>query len=348
MADISNTFHRRLQDVLMLARHLGEAPRIARVCSRFGRPQAAIYHPGGLGDDLMCTTILHELRRRGRQNVWMMTANRALLENNPSVDYICPPDTHLIQKFGFWGLPTLTVPLYSRYIAEEDRDVPPDIPLLARMCQLAGIEGDVDLRPYLYLKPEEIAKGKLAEKQVVIHSCGTISSLGRDSKPLVGTRFPMRTKEWYPERFQQVVDALSPEYTFIQLGGIDNPPLTGVIDLRGKTDVRTSAAILKNSAALIGQVGFLMHLARAVDCRAVIVYGGREAPSQSGYICNENIAETPACSPCWRWTTCINTHDMECMDLISPDRVIDAFRQLVLKLGQPLATEVYCVPRIGE
>ena len=43
------------------------------------------------------------------------------------------------------------------------------------------------------------------------------------------------------------------------------------------------------SLAFVGQVGFLMHLARAVDCRAVIVYGGRETPAQSGYPCNENL-----------------------------------------------------------
>jgi len=36
-----------------------------------------------------------------------------------------------------------------------------------------------------------------------------------------------------------------------------------------------------------------MHLARAVDCRAVIVYGGRERPEISGYICNK-ILSPPA------------------------------------------------------
>ena len=53
------------------------------------------------------------------------------------------------------------------------------------------------------------------------------------------------------------------------------PPLKGALDLRGKTGLREAAAILSNSLVFIGQVGFLMHLARAVDCRSVIVYGGQ-------------------------------------------------------------------------
>ena len=42
--------------------------------------------------------------------------------------------------------------------------------------------------------------------------------------------------------------------------------------------MRESAAILSRSLAFVGQVGFLMHLARAVDCRSVIVYGAQLQP----------------------------------------------------------------------
>ena len=86
-------------------------------------------------------------------------------------------------------------------------------------------------------------------------------------------------------------------------------------DLRGKTTLRESAAILSRSLAFVGQVGFLMHLARAVECRAVILYGGREHPSQSGYSCNENLYSEVGCSPCWRLNSC--PYDKECMRRIS-------------------------------
>ena len=48
----------------------------------------------------------------------------------------------------------------------------------------------------------------------------------------------------------------------------------------------------------------VMHLARAVDCRSVIIYGGREHPSQSGYSANENLYWSGACAPCWLRNDC--------------------------------------------
>ena len=47
-----------------------------------------------------------------------------------------------------------------------------------------------------------------------------------------------------------------------------------------------------------------MHMARAVDCPSVIVYGGRLRPDQIGYICNENLYNAVECSPCWLDTRC--------------------------------------------
>jgi hypothetical protein len=39
--------------------------------------------------------------------------------------------------------------------------------------------------------------------------------------------------------------------------------------------------MMVNSVLFVGLVGFLMHLARAVDCRATFICGGRELPSLS-------------------------------------------------------------------
>jgi ADP-heptose:LPS heptosyltransferase len=137
---------------------------------------------------------------------------------------------------------------------------------------------------------------------------------------------PITTKEWLPERFQQVVDALAGEFTIVQVGTSDHPPLTGVVDLRGKTTIRQTAAVLRHSKVFIGLVGFLMHLARAVNTRSVIVYGGREHPSQSGYAENVNLFTPLECSPCWLWNRC--PYDRECMRRISASDVVDAARRL--------------------
>jgi ADP-heptose:LPS heptosyltransferase len=84
----------------------------------------------------------------------------------------------------------------------------------------------------------------------------------------------------------------------------------------------------------VGLVGFLMHLARAVDCRSVIVYGGREWPSISGYTCNENLVSRPPCSPCGLYDGC--EYQRACMNEISVDEALAAIRRQVDRWGTPL------------
>jgi ADP-heptose:LPS heptosyltransferase len=87
----------------------------------------------------------------------------------------------------------------------------------------------------------------------------------------------------------------------------------------------------------VGTVGLLMHLARAVECPSVIIFGGREAPWQSGYVCNFNIYSEMPCAPCWRSNTC--DFNRQCMSNISADDVVSAIRQMLDRPRSPLAVE---------
>ena len=153
----------------------------------------------------------------------------------------------------------------------------------------------------------------------------------------MAARHPMQNKQWYEQRFQDVVDALAGEIEFIQIGSTDDPPLQRVRDLRGATGIREAAAILYHARLYVGTVGFLMHLARAVECPGVIVFGGREAPWQSGYVCNTNIYSQVPCSPCWRSNTC--DFDRRCMSNISVRDVVSAIRQMMGRPRNPLTVE---------
>jgi hypothetical protein len=86
-----------------------------------------------------------------------------------------------------------------------------------------------------------------------------------------------------------------------------------------------------------------MHVARAVECPSVIVFGGREAPWQTGYICNFNLYSAVPCAPCWRSNTC--EIDRQCMRDISVDDVVSAIRQMLERPRNPLPIEtVYIAP----
>lgn len=294
-------------------------------------PRVLIHFGDAVGDDLLCTTVARELVRRGDGPVWMMTRHPALFAGNADVAETVPKDERIAAAVADVG-GRFVVPVYSRHDWARDAGDPvPAAHILAVMCGLAGVAGPVTLRPYLHLTEAEAAAGRVAAGQVAMHTSGATAAL------------PMLNKEWVPGRFQAVADAIGDDgHTVVQLGHPADPPLAGAVDLRGRTTLRQAAAVLSQSAGLVGLVGFLMHLARAVGRRSTIVYGGRELPAQSGYGCNENVTNVLPCSPCWQWSRC--AYDRACMGQIGPDAVIAAARRMLGRADEPLTDETADVP----
>ena len=85
----------------------------------------------------------------------------------------------------------------------------------------------------------------------------------------------MLNKQWNEEFLQNIINKLSSRFRVVQLGVNSEPKLNNTLDLRGSS-ISKSANYLANAKFLLGQVGFLMHLARAVDTRSVIIYGKRK------------------------------------------------------------------------
>lgn len=297
-------------------------PTTVPALARLGVPDTFVFFRGGIGDDLLLTVLFRELRRRNAGKIWAMSAYPELYRNNADVDLVVP------QRIGYESLMRrlnvrVVTPWYSNYHPAFDRDDPfPEQHIISVMCQKAGITGEVTLKPYLSLSASELERGRIRPRQIAIQSAGMTA------------RHAMMNKNWFAEGYQQVVDTLASKYDFVQLGSPSDPVITGALDLRGKTSLRETAAILAQSLTFVGQVGFLMHLARAVDCRSVMLYGGREHPVQSGYRCNANLYREVGCSPCWRLNSC--PYDRECMRRISAADVIDALEMQVEHRGTPL------------
>jgi ADP-heptose:LPS heptosyltransferase len=115
-----------------------------------------------------------------------------------------------------------------------------------------------------------------------------------------------------------------------QFGAPNDPPLEADLNLCGKLTIREVFVALGECCGFVGQVGFLMHAAAAVEVPAVIVYGGFEAPWQSGYKANTNIYNPVPCAPCWLWgDTC--PHSKRCMVEIRSEQVVKAFNELMLR-----------------
>ena len=304
------------------------------VVAREPLPKILLYFGFAPGDDLLCTAVLRELRRRGRADLLMVSDHPELFTWNRDPARVRPlwpryyrdgSTVAICRRFTWiWG-GEFTRLEYAP-LNGEDRRLAPRRHIITEMCARAGITGSVAIRPYLELNDDERSSATWAQGQVVIQSSG------------MAARHPMLNKQWYQERFQNVVDALKGEVDFIQLGSASDPALQRTNDLRSTTSVREAAAILSHARLYVGTVGFLMHVARAVECPSVIVFGGREAPWQSGYICNANLYSAVPCAPCWRSNTC--EFDRQCMRDISVDDVVSAILEMMEKPRNPLAVQI--------
>lgn len=160
-------------------------------------------------------------------------------------------------------------------------------------------------------------------------------------------------KWWDVDRYQAVVDHFRDRILFVQVGAIApghyHPKLNGVIDLRGKTDLRQLVRLVYHSQGVLCPVTSLMHLAAAVESGVprpcVVIAGGREAPQWEAYPSHQfihNVGALECCrvGGCWRSRTtpqgdgdekdspdkvCLDVVDdlPRCMSMITPEMVIE-------------------------
>ena len=303
-------------------RLLFQVPRLAGRFLAHGFPaRTLLFGPLSIGDDLLCTTVLHEARRRGSPFA-MMTDRPELFARNPDPCGLIPVDDYYARALRTLGR-TVVQPYYAHSDpAEPDRDIYSPGHVLARMCRAAGLTGEIELRPYVFLTSSELSAGRRASRQIAIQSTAAAAAL------------PFANKEWVPERFAQVVGGLPPGFAAVQLGVSSDPPLAGAIDLRGRTSLREAAAILAASEAFVGLEGFLGHLARAVDCPAVIVLGGRTSPETLGYPGNEYLASPTPCAPCGLRNRC--DYGRACLAGVGVEAALGALRRLLERNPRPL------------
>lgn len=311
----------RLATLWQARKHCGW---FARTALRRGRPERILHFGVGPGDDLLCTVVMRELKKRGHRRIWMMSKNPDLFAHNRDADQVVPIDYRFREYAWVWGKKWQVLE-YAHIDTEKDQSEPPQRHILAELCGRLGIQGEIDLRPYFHLTGAEQAKAAWARDLIAIQSSG------------LGGQMLMRNKQWFPDRFQEVVQRLRSRAGFVQLGSAGDPALKGAADLRGKTSIRESAAVLAHCRLFLGNVGFLMHLARAVECPSVILFGGREAPWQSGYGCNSNLYSAVPCAPCWLWNKC--DYDRTCMDRIAAADVVQAVEGMLARPRNPLLVD---------
>lgn len=301
-----------------------------RTVARHGWPRALTHFSAGVGDELMLTAVVRELRQRGFPPFWVMSRRPELYRHNPDFSAVVPVDPRVPALARRCGA-RVVEPQYTRELPDGNVLRPP-AHILVSLMATAGITGPVKLKPILTLTPAEQRAAAGWAGVIVIQP--TVRSAVR----------PNELKEWWPERWQAVVDGLRTSHRLVQIGGAADALLDGVEDCRGHSHgLREIAAMLDQARLFVGLESGFMHLARAVDCPAVILFGGRAHPVDAGYAGNSNLFRSPACAPCWRYNGC--EIDRQCMRDITPADVREALDLMLQRPRSPLpVTEVVITP----
>ncbi|MGO9016404.1 MAG: glycosyltransferase family 9 protein [Dissulfurispiraceae bacterium] len=296
---------------------------------RHGFPDIMLQFGGGIGDELLLTAVAHEIKKRKQSvKIWQVSHSPELLRHNPDYAKVFSME-HWPLRYSIMMEPRRQRLSYAIETEPRKAEIPPKIHIIAELCRKAGVHGEISIKPYFFFHRDEIISGVRTARQIAVQCVGI------NSYTTI-----MRNKLWDTAKFQVVIDQMReiyPALTIIQVGSDHDYPLEGVIDRRGKTSIRETAGILSRSEVFIGTAGFLMHLARAVDCRSVIIYGGREHSWQSGYICNENLNSFVKCAPCWKWDEC--NDDRRCMNMVQPEDVVRAAGRILERSNEPLEVE---------
>lgn len=187
-----------------------------------------------------------------------------------------------------------------------------------------------------------------------------------------GGKTDYTTKWWSAERYQAVVDHFRGRLLFVQVGESRHvhPPLRGVLDLVGQTNIRQLVRLVHHADGVLGAVSFSMHLAAAVEMRrgapknraCVVIAGGREPPHWEAYPHHQflhTVGALRCCDNggCWKARVhalgdgsekddlkhrCVDVvGDLpHCMDMIRPEAVIGAIDlYLAGRAVRPLTAE---------
>ena len=286
-------------------------------------PSYAFHFGGGLGDHLLCTILFHELAKRGVENCWMLSHYPELFKKNPYNLKIVPDDWKTLKFLERINRPS-TLLYYGKWIGIIDRISPPKSHIIVEILQKANLDGEVTLKPYWYQEIDH-SVANTHDEYICVQSTNNFSST------------EVKNKRWSEYKMQKIVDELSKKYCIIQIGMPEEKRLENTIDHRASS-ISQSASLLANCKFFLGQEGFPMHLARAVETRSVIIYGGRLKAWQTGYPCNENIETNPDCSPCWQNNNC--DYDRTCLKEITVKDVLAAIERIKKRLPEKLETEV--------
>jgi ADP-heptose:LPS heptosyltransferase len=255
-----------------------------------------ILRPGGLGDVLMCTPAMRELKRlKPECRIRFYTNLPSLVRGLPYIDEVLPAEA---APFG------AVFPEYKSAL-------PCDTHLSRALASGLGLDID-DTRPDCVVDPELVRQlrdmwQRLPRPHIVV------SRRASDWT---------RNKDWPEPHWQELIGRLSRRASVIEVGAgaadaaEDFGP--GYLDLRGSSLDELVAAIAAADLH-VGPPSGPVHIAAATGKRSVVVIGGYEGPANTAYPQDIALYTPVGCAPCWLRSAC--PHGLKCLHAITPEQV---------------------------
>jgi ADP-heptose:LPS heptosyltransferase len=290
----------------VLGRLRSRSGLIARL-ARHPRPMSApwrrdvldVGRPGAMGDVLMCTPALRELKKRNPScYVRFYTDFPTLVRGLAYLDEVLPWNERPTDMIAF------------RY---EDA-IPP-------RAHIARIIGD-----NLGLNVRDVRPDCVVEASAVKRAQESWHTLPRPYV-VVQRRASRHTpnKDWPDKYWIELIESLSERTGVIEIGtqGFKQKSLPqNYIDLCNRTPVAELVAVIAAADIVVGPCSGPMHIAAAVGTPAVVIYGGYEDPISTSYAGNVDLYTPLACAPCWLKEPC--PYNLKCLNMIRSDAVENA------------------------
>jgi ADP-heptose:LPS heptosyltransferase len=283
---------------------------------------------GGLGDALLLTPCLRELKRRAPSSKiiihYLKRFHRDALLHNPNIDDLRPFTVYAfwLRKYGkrFADSRYGRILRYTSKFQSIDYGLANPCGMYQQrhaseiMAELLGVEL-TSRAPELHLTNDEVREGRdrvarLPRPIVAIHAV--------TSKPI---------KDWPLDRWKALM-ARFPACTFVQVGEPGDPLVEGAVDLRLEL-VRHSFAAIRAADYFVGCDSSMAHVAAAFSIPRVVIFGPA-TPAIWGHADSRNIYLNLHCSPCvdhLRKERC--PFGGPCIDGITITMVADAVRKML-------------------
>ncbi len=263
----------------------------------------------GIGDVLLCTPALRELKARNPAcNLHFYTQLPSLLRGLPYIDEV--HDAGDAQA----GSLTLT---YANAI-----------PAQVHLARLMGDELGLEVSD---VTPDCVVDAALVERW--------LSAWRYLPRPHV--LILRRASDWTPNKNWQdsswvtLASSLSQFGTVIEIGAMDDKvpqPRGSYQDLRGRTSLEELVAAVAAADLYVGPISGPMHIAAATKTPAIVIVGGYEHPRGIEYKSQTYLYSPVPCAPCWLREPC--PFDRKCLAAIAPATVERLVKELWANAGK--------------